>query len=100
MAVWTVVGLRLETWERFAEVTDATSARVAEDIVTLACENTGGPIAVCAVFEGAHPSADDYATWVLPDATSQDEVDQARMAGGYTLWAPTEPEPKRRGWLR
>lgn len=96
MPNYTVVGFRLETWERFAEITDATTARTAEDLVSLACERAGAPIAVCAVLDGHLPTHDDYATWILPDATSQEEVDAARMAGGYTLWSPTEATPKRR----
>jgi hypothetical protein len=114
MTRFLVVGFRLETWERFAELVEASDPRTAEDMLTLQEEKAGRPIAVCAVLtmppewehtagamvwsDGSPVVADQYATWILPDAQSQDEVDQARLAGGYHLWSPAEEKKKRWGW--
>lgn len=100
MPWYTVVGFRLETWERYKGVVEAASARGAEDAVSLECEREGGPIGVCGVFEGELINL-DTSVWLLPDAQDQNEVDQARVTGGYELWAPEIAQPvKKKFWSR
>lgn len=65
---WTVCGVWPATRERWNDHYQALTPRLAEDLARLDAKQRGGELWVTNVFPGRLQAADDYATFVDPDA--------------------------------
>jgi hypothetical protein len=89
---WTVFGFWHESWERWSGQFDVPTARMAEDLAVQSGREQGLNLAVVAVVSGQVGSEDLYATWVHPDVTSQEEMDEVLRGMGYI---PQQSKKKR-----
>lgn len=63
LTTYTVVGVTPETKERRADVIEAVSPRMAEDLARQAIQAQGGVLWVAGVYEGALEALDTYGTF-------------------------------------
>ena len=79
---WTVIGFGHEGWQRWANIYDTVTPRMAEDMAKMEAKEEGWTLAVVAVLPGKHEPADTYATWIDPDVKSDMQMmDKLRDLG-------------------
>lgn len=80
---WTVNGFWHESWERWAGHYDCLTAQMAEDLAYMEAKERGLHLAVTGVFEGKIYPADEYATYVDPEARDSGEMNRKLRELGY-----------------